>query len=591
LPGRIAGQHKRQPHRQARDTAGLSGTVIADMGNFFLDTPELRSIFRQLDLREVAELLEDGYLDEGELVPRNYEDARAGYEVALELTGAIAADVIAPRSRSIDADGAVLVDGEVRYPEGLVESYRRLAEAGLTGALLPRRFGGLNMPGAVYVMMVEMVSRGDGSVMTMFGYQDVGEAIAHFGPQDLADEVLPRLCAGDVVASMVLTEPGGGSDLAGIRTKAFLDEDGHWRLRGSKQFISNANGGLLLVLARSEPGVEGVFGLSLFASDGTGVQISRLEEKMGQHGSPTCEVVFDDAPARLVGKRRMGMSHTMHTLNLARLSVAAQALGIADAAWRSARAYADERKAFGKPIREFGAVAGMLADMSVTVSGSRAMLYEASRRLDLRNQIELEIGRRRWAGAETGDLPGRLKQLSAEAEFLSRAVKAYVTEAAQRVCNDAMQIFGGMGYIRETGMEQRVRDVRITTIYEGTTQVQTSAALAAAISDVLGGSLVEVHDGPPELSDRVKQLGSAVTDLRELAATLDTTGREAASRDVVEAYIGWWTANLLFQEAAVDPKRIPVCERWIGSVAAHTAGAIERVRGGMYEALQDFNDL
>lgn len=560
--------------------------MFPGMGNFFVDTPELRSIFEHLDLEEAVGMLEDGYRNDHELAPASYAEAREGYRAALELTGAIAADVIAPRSHSIDVEGARLIDGEVRYADGSVESYRRLAEAGLTGALLPRRFGGLNLPASVYVMMVEMVSRADGSVMTMFGYQDVGEAIAHFGPEDVARRFLPRLSAGEVVASMVLTESGGGSDLAGIRTIAFQDDQGRWRLRGTKQFISNANGGMLLVLARSEPEVDGLFGLSLFASDGTGVEITRLEEKMGQHGSPTCEVVFDDAPAELVGKRRMGMSHTMHTLNLARFSVAAQALGMADGAHRAARDYARQRRAFGKEIREFGAVARMLADMATTISGCRAMLYEGSRRLDLFNQLENEIARRRGRGEDTKHFSARRKHLSLEVEFLSRAVKAYVTEEAQRVCNDALQVFGGMGYIRETGIEQRVRDVRITTIYEGTTQVQHASALNGALSNVLSGSMIDsagLSGDMSDVRDRIKQLSAAVAELREHVAVLDPMAKEAASRDVVEAYVGLWASYLLLAQVGWDPGRAGVCERWIGMRAAHVRAALERVRWDLHE--------
>ncbi len=577
------------------DTPPTSGTVFVAMRNFFFDTPDLVSIFDRLDLREPVRILERGYTESGEhdLAPSTYDEAIDAYRSALELIGDLAANVIAPRSPGIDEEGASLVDGEVRYPTGATESYRRIAESGMAGALLPRRFGGLNFPATVYVMMIEMVSRADASLMTMFGYQDVGEAIAHFGPEETAARLLPRYAVGETIGAMVLTEPGGGSDLAGVRTVARQDETGQWRLSGTKQFISNGNGGLLLVLARSEPGVNGMFGLSLFASDGSGVTVSRLEEKMGLHGSPTCELVFDDAPAWLVGKRRMGMVQTMYTLNHARFSVAAQALGIADAAYRMAAAYSHERKAFGRPIRQFPGVASMLADMATTIEACRALIYDGCQRLDLRNKLEVEIDRVKQSGSDTSDLKRRFKQAAAEVDLLSPAVKAIVSEAAQRICLDAQQIFGGMGYIRETGIERLVRDVRITTIYEGTTQVQMSAALAGVLADTMGHAMAAngaIESGLEELSDRQKELGVAVTELRELVAGMDPMIREAAARDTVEAYLGLWAAHLLFEQARVDERKRAVCGRWVALTLADVRAAVERLRCGVH-ALDDFDSI
>ncbi|MDH4119324.1 MAG: acyl-CoA dehydrogenase family protein, partial [Acidimicrobiia bacterium] len=337
------------------------------MGSFF--TPELANTFDLLDLREVVRILERDYreADEFDFAPRSYEEAMEGYRTALSMVGEVAADVIAPRSGEIDATGTTFVDGVVGYAPGTTEAYKALADAGFAGALLPRRFGGLNFPVTVYVMMIEMVSRADASLMTLFGYQDVGEAIAHFGPEEVAARLLPDYASGNRIAAMVLTEPGGGSDLAAVRTTAHQGADGRWYLNGTKQFISNGNGEVLLVLARSEPKAPGMFGLSLFASDGTGVTVSRVEEKMGLHGSPTCELVFEDAPVNLIGKRRMGMVQTMYTLNHARFSVAAQALGIAEGAYRAAASYASERHAFGMPVAEIPAVAKMLAEMKLSI--------------------------------------------------------------------------------------------------------------------------------------------------------------------------------------------------------------------------------
>lgn len=565
------------------------------MPNYFTDTPDLGAILDRLDLSDVVRALEIGYTEhlEHDLAPAGYHEAMDGYRAALELVGDLAGNVIAPLSASIDAEGAVLVDGEVRYAAGSVEAYKRLADAGLAGAIIPRRFGGLNFPATVYVMMIEMVSRADASLMTMFGYQDVGHAIAHFGPEHVAERMLPAYCRGETIGAMVLTEPGGGSDIANTRLRAFRDDFGQWRLRGTKQFISNGSGGVLLVLARSED-VEGMFGLSLFASDGTGVKVARLEEKMGLHGSPTCELVFDDAPVELVGRRRMGMVHTMHTLNHARLSVAAQALGIADGSYRAAAAYAHDRVAFGRPIRQLPAVAGMLVDMATTIEACRAMVYEACRLLDLRNTVEVEIERVKRSGGDTSELKRCFQETSPLVDLLSPAVKYVVTEASQEICLVAQQVFGGMGYIRETGVEQRVRDVRITTIYEGTSQVQAGSALPGVMADVLAPLIegpVDVPDGMEDLADHIKELTAVCGEMREGAAMMGASAREAAAPDLVDGYIGLWAAHLLFEQATADERKRRIAERWTAAVLADARAGCERIRLGFHCHVEHLDEI
>jgi 3-(methylthio)propanoyl-CoA dehydrogenase len=566
------------------------------MPNYFADTPDLGTILEGLDLSDIVRMLEKGYTEHQhhDLAPADLDEALAGYRAALELVGDLAGNVIAPLSASIDGEGAVLVDGEVRYAAGSVEAYRRLAEAGMAGVIMPRRHGGLNFPATVYVMMIEMVSRADASLMTMFGYQDVGEAIAHYGPEEAAGRLLPGYCAGETMAAMVLTEPGGGSDIAATRLRAFQDPSGQWRLRGTKQFISNGNGGVLLVLARSEEDQPGMFGLSMFASDGTGVRVTRLEEKMGIHGSPTCELVFEDAPAWLVGKRRMGMVQTLRTLNHARFSVAAQALGIADGAYRAAAAYAHERMAFGKPIREIPAVADMLIEMATTIEACRAMVYAGCRLLDLRNNLEIEIERIKRAGGDATEAKRRFKESAALVDVLSPAVKYLVTEASQQICLDAQQVFGGMGYIRETGIEQKVRDVRITTIYEGTSQVQAGAALPGVMSDVLAPLMApaaDVPDGLEYLSDLIKELGSVSREMRDGAASVEGPVREAMARDLVDCYLGLWGGHLLFDQARNDSRKRLVAERWVASVLAEARAGCERLRTGLHRHLEDIDRI
>ncbi len=561
------------------------------MGNYFNDNDDLLAAFARLDLEEVVGILEPGYRDpEG---PSDYEDAMDNYRLALGLAGEIAADTIAPLSESIDTQGATFSDGAVTYATGSEQAYKRLGESGLAGVIVPRRYGGLGFPATIYIMMIEMVSRADASMMTMFGYQDIGEAIAEFGTEEVATKYLPEYAAGRHIGAMVLTEPGAGSDLQSIRLKAYQDEEGQWRLRGVKQFISNGNGMLLLVLARSEPDVEGTFGLSLFACHGgENVQVTRVEEKMGLHGSPTCELYFDDAPADLVGRRRYGLLNVLHVLNHARFSVAAQALGIAEAAARQARAYARERVQFGRLIESMPPVADLLVAMTVDLEAGRAMLYDGTQRLDLRNKLEEQISRVKKEGGDTKPLRVRFKKLAAQVDFLSPAVKYWVTESANRICYEAQQVHGGMGYMRELPLERFVRDVRITTIYEGTTQVQVAASLSNALADTLA-DLFEDWDSADrrpetaELAARVSAMRSTYASVAAAAAACDEPTREAGARSVVDAYLGIYGSHLLVNQAEADDRKVPVAERFVAKTEVAMVTAEAAFRSGLHQSAQN----
>jgi alkylation response protein AidB-like acyl-CoA dehydrogenase len=557
--------------------------------NFFTDNSDLVAAYDRLELSEAVEVLEEDFTDPEGF--GSYAEAMDSYRSALELIGDLAGNYIAPHAAEIDREGARLLDGEVIYASGSEEAYRRLAEAGLAGVIVPRRFGGLNFPATVYIMMIEIVSRADASLMTRFGYQDVGEAIAQFGSEDVAGEFLPDYCAGRATGSMVCTEPGAGSDLQSVRLQAKLGDDGVWRLRGVKHFISNGNGQVLLVLARSEPGVRGMFGLSLFACHGgERVKVNRLEEKMGLHGSPTCELYFDDAPARLVGKRRFGLIHAMHIFNHARFSVAAQALGIAEAAYREALAYAHRREQFGRLIHTFPAVADLLAGMRVSIEAGRALLYAGSQWLDLRNKLEVKIERLTQAGRPTEEAKARFAQAAAAVDLLSPAVKYLVCEAANRICYDAQQIHGGMGYMREMPVERLVRDVRITTIYEGTSQVQVGAAYKGTANDVLGPTLAVMASRAyrEELApavDHLKRLRFLYEEALGLLEHRSATFKEAAAKAVVDMYLALYAGYLLAAQAESDDAKLPIANRYlIRAVGAAEAGLTE-IRLGLFDDL------
>ena len=410
------------------------------MSNFYTDDPDLVRQLETLDLRRIVALREDDYQQARDFAyaPRDYDDALDSYRRTLEIVGDIAGEFVAPRAEDVDRAGATLTDGEVCYAPGISEALERLTQADLMGITLPRRYGGLNFPVTVSVMIVEMISRADPALMNVFGLQDIAETVNKFAADELKQAYLPRFASGEVTGSMALTEPEAGSDLQNVQLKATLGADGVWRLNGVKRFITNGCGQVSLVLARSEEGTTDARGLSMFLYErDEHMKIRRLEDKLGIHGSPTCELQFDDAPALLVGERRRGLTtYVMSLMNGARVAIAAQAQGIAEAAYRAASKYADERVQFGGPIRELTAVAAMLADMKVAIEASRALLYETATIVDLKEGIEgrveqLQSGERAAAGDdELKELRGDLKKYSRLAALYTPLAKACATEMA-----------------------------------------------------------------------------------------------------------------------------------------------------------------
>ncbi|MHB8765359.1 MAG: acyl-CoA dehydrogenase family protein, partial [Deferrisomatales bacterium] len=333
--------------------------------NFYLDNPDLRFHLAHVDLAEIVAGRERGYTEAGEFpeAPGSYEEAVATYDAVLGMVGEISAKRIAPRAAGVDREGARFENGQVCYAQGTRQSLDDLGSAQLFGVTLPRRYRGLNFPSTVYQMMSEVVSRADASLHNLVGLQEIGETILKFGSEDQKQRYLPRLAAGDADGAMALTEAGAGSDLQAVQTRAWQDASGQWFLNGTKQFITNGCARVILVLARSEEGTVDGRGLSMFVCEsGPRVRVRRIEEKLGLHGSPTCEVEFDDAPAELVGARRRGLTrYVMSLMNGARVAVGAQSVGIAEAALRSALEYARSRRQFGRTIDQFPAVYEMLA--------------------------------------------------------------------------------------------------------------------------------------------------------------------------------------------------------------------------------------
>ena len=426
--------------------------------------------------------------------------------------GEICGDIIAPNAESVDEEGPTLVNNRVHYAKGTVENIEALKKGGLTGMTLPREYGGLNFPATVYNAAIEMVARADASLMNIFGLQDIGETIKEFGTDEQLKEFLPGFASGEYDGAMILTEPDAGSDLQAVDLKAHFDEERQsWRLNGVKRFITNGNAKVSLVLARSEEGSKGGRGLSMFiyVRDET-VNIRRIENKMGIHGSPTCEMVFKDAPCLLVGKRRFGLiKYVMALMNSARLGVSAQAIGISEAAYREALKYAKDRAQFGKIINKFPAVYELLTNMKARTEAGRTLLYETARFVDMFKEYD-EISKERKLDA---DEKAEMKKYQKRADFFTPLLKGLTSEYSNSITYDAIQIHGGTGFMKDFPVERLYRDARITSIYEGTTQLQVVAAIRGVTSGLYGEMMDEYH--AEELSSDFDELKNTLKSMTE----------------------------------------------------------------------------
>lgn len=566
------------------------------MPNYFNDNADLLFHFERLDLRDVVRILEHDYTEAGkfEFAPKSYQEAMDVYKGALELVGDLSGNFIAPRASGVDLEGARLEQGRVRYAAGITQALEKLSEAGLMGVIIPRKYGGVNFPATIYIMMIEVVSRADASLMTLFGYQDVGETIARLGTEEQCREFLPKYTKGEWTGATCLTEPGAGSDLQSVKLQAYQDQLGQWRLRGVKHFISNGGGDVLVVLARSESGANNMFGLSLFVCHGNEtVKVTHVEEKMGLHGSPTCELYFEDTPATLLGKRRFGLINVLYILNHARFSVAAQALGIAEAAYEEALKWAKERVQFGRLIYTMPPVANMLIDMRVAIEANRSLLYASVQWLDLRNKLEEHIAALKAEGKPYEAEHSRFEEAAKLVDLLSPMVKYVVTEAANRVCYDALQLHGGMGYMKEMAVERLYRDVRITSIYEGASQVQIVGASKSVLSDVLGEWLRERErrgcgSEQAELAAHMKEIRSIFMESLELVQNHDDgMFREGAAKDLVDMYASLFTGYLLLDEATLNKRKQLIAARYIKGAIAQTHKAGAAIRARLFEDIKD----
>lgn len=579
------------------------------MANFFSDNSDILFLFEHLNMGEIAAIQEDNFAAPKdtrghEYAPRDAADAVDNYRRILAIVGDISANRIAPRAEQIDHEGNTLNDdGTVTLNPLMQQNLKDLSQADLMGFTLPRKYGGLFCPNLVYTIANEIVSRADASLMNIFGLQGIAETIHAFADEKICDEYLPRFASGELTGAMVLTEPDAGSDLQAVSLRAFQDEDGMWRLNGVKRFITNGCGEILLTLARSEPDVKDGRGLSLFLNERSErIRVRHLEEKLGIHGSPTCELVFDDAPGKLIGERQLGLIRYVFSLmNGARVGIASQSLGIAEAAYRVARRYAHQRKQFGVSIEKLPAVAEMVTEMRIHLEAARTLTYATSRVCDLEyNNLRaletpaaaapvdpVEAKRRK-------DLSRTLKRLNG---MLTPMSKYYASEMCVKVASEAIQVLGGSGYMKDYPVERHLRDARITTIYEGTSQLQVVAAVRGVCSGAFekyAGEFETQTYGDAVLMGLAGRLAEArQLVMKGIAFTKQKGGSymDLYGRKLVDSAIAIIVGHLFLSQAAKDEHKKAVARRFIETRLADLQRDVGMICSGDTSAMEQYEQL
>ena len=474
---------------------------------YYLDSPLMKRIVA-LKERDFADK------DKFDYAPVSYEDAIENYKRIVEITDGVAKDIIEPNSESVDLEGPHLENNRMVYASKTYENLDATRKAGLWGITMPRRFGGLNLPMTVFSMLSELVSAADSGFQNVWSLQSCIDTLYEFGTPEQQAKYIPRICAGETM-SMDLTEPDAGSDLQHVMLKATQDADGTWRLNGVKRFITNGDSDIHLVLARSEEGTRDGRGLSMFIYDKRdgGVDVRHIENKLGIHGSPTCELVYKNAKAELCGDRRLGLiKYVMSLMNGARLGIAAQSVGLQQEAYDQAVAYARERKQFGEAIINFPAVYDMLSRTKAKLDASRAILYETSRYVDIYKTLE-DISRERKLTAEERK---EMKQYSRLADAFTPLGKGMTSEFANQAAYDCVSVHGGSGFIMEYKAQRLLRDARIFSIYEGTTQLQVVAAIRYITNSTYLNIMKEMLT--EEVSEAVKPLHDRIAKCVDLYA-------------------------------------------------------------------------
>ena len=497
--------------------------------NYYTDHPEIAFHLNNPLMKRIVDLKERDYADKDTYAdaPVNFEDAIENYKRLLDITGDVAANIIEPNSEAVDLEGPHLVDGRMQYASKTYENLDATRKAGLWGISMPRRFGGLNVPNIVFSMLSEVISAADAGFQNVWSLQSCIDTLYEFGSKEQQEKYIPRISKGETM-SMDLTEPDAGSDLQRVMLKATQDADGTWRLNGVKRFITNGDSDIHLVLARSEKGTRDGRGLSMFIYDKNdgGVTVRHIENKLGIHGSPTCELVFKNAKAELCGERRLGLiKYVMSLMNGARLGIAAQSVGVEQEAYNEALAYAKEREQFGKKIITFPAVYDMLSRMKAKLDAGRSLLYQTARYVDIYKALE-DISRDRKL---TPDERKEMKKYSRLADAFTPMAKGMNSEYANQNAYDAISVHGGSGFIMEYKSQRLYRDARIFSIYEGTTQLQ----VVAAVRYITNGTYLNIikEMAQEEVGDDMKALKARVEKLIPLYEEAVNKVKEDGNQD------------------------------------------------------------
>ena len=495
------------------------------MANYYSDHPEIEFHLNHPLMKRVVDLKERNYAekDQFEDAPVNYEDAIENYKRLLDITGDVAANIIEPNSEDVDLEGPHLENGRMIYASKTFENLDATRKAGLWGLSMPRRYGGLNLPNAIFSMASEIIAAADAGFQNIWSLQSCIDTLYEFGSEEQRQKYIPRICAGETM-SMDLTEPDAGSDL-----QATQDEDGTWRLNGVKRFITNGDSDIHLVLARSEEGTKDGRGLSMFIYDKRdgGVTVRHIEHKLGIHGSPTCELVYKNAKAELCGNTRLGLiKYVMALMNGARLGIAAQSVGVEQEACNEGLAYAKERAQFGEKIINFPAVYDMLSRMKAKLDAGRSLLYCCARYVDIYKALE-DIARDTKLTPEERQ---EMKKYTRLADAFTPLAKGMNSEYANQNAYDAISIHGGSGFIMEYKCQRLFRDARIFSIYEGTTQLQVVAAIRYITNGTYLSIIKEMLES--EVSDDLKALKERVAKLVDLYEAAINKVKEANDQAV-----------------------------------------------------------
>ena len=500
------------------------------MANYYSDHPEIEFHLNHPLMKRVVDLKERNYAekDQFEDAPVNYEDAIENYKRLLDITGDVAANIIEPNSEDVDLEGPHLENGRMIYASKTFENLEATRKAGLWGLSMPRRYGGLNLPNAIFSMASEIIAAADAGFQNIWSLQSCIDTLYEFGSEEQRQKYIPRICAGETM-SMDLTEPDAGSDLQRVMLKATQDEDGTWRLNGVKRFITNGDSDIHLVLARSEEGTKDGRGLSMFIYDKRdgGVTVRHIEHKLGIHGSPTCELVYKNAKAELCGNTRLGLiKYVMALMNGARLGIAAQSVGVEQEAYNEGLAYAKERAQFGEKIINFPAVYDMLSRMKAKLDAGRSLLYCCARYVDIYKALE-DIARDTKLTPEERQ---EMKKYTRLADAFTPLAKGMNSEYANQNAYDAISIHGGSGFIMEYKCQRLFRDARIFSIYEGTTQLQVVAAIRYITNGTYLSIIKEMLEN--EVSDDLKALKERVAKLVDLYEAAINKVKEANDQAV-----------------------------------------------------------